>query len=100
MGRRGKWWKRIGETKVWKNWVLINPRDMRQLEEVSMPTVYFSPSPGSKPCQCGEVRMGGKGLAFRGGKGSGNKGGGACAQPLCSERKLGISTALFNTNNS
>lgn len=76
ISRRGKW---TGERKVLKNWVLINPGDMRRLEEVSMPTVYSSPSQGSKPCQSGEVRMGSKGFAFRGGKGSGNKGGGGVA---------------------
>ena len=65
ISRRAKRRKRTGERNVLKNWVLINPADMKQLEEMSMPTVYSSPSPGSKPCQSGEVRMGSKGLCIQ-----------------------------------
>ena len=38
--------------------------------------------PGSRPCQCGDVRMGGEGRVFRGGEGSGNMGGGSCSSTL------------------
>lgn len=38
--------------------------------------------PGSRPCQCGDVRMGGEGLVFRGGEGIGNMGGGSCSSTL------------------
>lgn len=69
MGRSGQWWKKAGERKVLKSWVLINLGECEVGGVGIHATAYSSSTPrvivGS---HCGDVRMDSKGLEFRGGE--------------------------------